>query len=185
VDGKVAHYGGEVAPFGELQGRDGVYFVTGNHDHFSGADAWTRQLEGLGITVLRNRRVRLERAGAAFELAGVDDFGSARRRQRAQRDLEDTLEGWDGACPLVLLAHDPRSFELAKERGVALQLSGHTHGGQLWPFNALVRLQTRFVAGVYRHGGSTLYVSRGTGFWGPPMRLLSPAEITEIVLRPG
>ncbi|MFI5306980.1 MAG: metallophosphoesterase [Polyangiales bacterium] len=185
VDGSVEHYGQDVLPLAQLRARDGVLFVTGNHDHFSGVDPWLAQLETLGIAILRNRRVRIERAGAALEIAGVDDLGSARMGPGARHDLDAALRGWDGKSPLVLLAHDPRSFEQAKDRGSLLQLSGHTHGGQLWPFGAFVRLQTRFVAGLYRHGQSTLYVSRGTGFWGPPMRLFAPAEITEIVLHAG
>jgi len=185
VDGSVRHLAEHVAPFAALRGRDGVYFVTGNHDYFSGADPWVGKLTELGIQVLRNRRVAIERNGARVELAGVDDLSSRRRSAegRSGHDLKAALDGWDGSTPLVLLAHHPHTFEQAHPRGVHLQLSGHTHGGQLWPFGWFVRLQTRYVAGLYRRGRSLLYVSRGTGFWGPPMRVLAPSEITEIVLR--
>ena len=185
VDGSVRHYGAELAPLAELKARDGVFFVTGNHDHYSGADPWIRRLQELGIDVLRNRRVVLGADGARIELAGVDDVSSRRLDASGGYDLRAALAGWDGETPLVLLSHHPSTFDDAQARGVHLQLSGHTHGGQLWPFGWMVRLQTRYVAGVYRRGRSWLYVSRGTGFWGPPMRVLAPAEITELVLRDG
>jgi len=183
VDGSVRGLASEVAPFSALRARDGVYFVTGNHDHYSGADSWSEHLASLGMVVLRNRHVVIRRDGASFALAGVDDLSSRRRAPVARGfDLDAALAG-AGPEPLVLLAHDPRTFEMAKGRGVALQLSGHTHDGQMWPFRYLVRLQTRWLAGLYRDGGAALYVSRGSGFWGPPMRVLAPAEITELVLR--
>jgi uncharacterized protein len=184
VDGSVRHYGEDVAPFAQLRARDGVYFVTGNHDHYSGAEHWVGKLQELGIAVLRNRRVTLGGDRAKIELAGVDDVSSRRLDASGGYDMRAALAGWDGSTPLVLLSHHPSTFDDAHAHGVHLQLSGHTHGGQLWPFNFMVRLQTQYVAGVYRKGRSQLYVSRGTGFWGPPMRVLAPAEITELVLHP-
>ena len=182
VDGSARLLADEVAPFGGLRARHGVYFVTGNHDHYSGANAWVDVVGRLGLTVLRNRSVRIERDGAAFTLAGVDDhrggFGDGQRE-----DLPLALAERDPALPVVLLAHDPGTFKRASQSGVDLQLSGHTHGGQIWPFKHLVRLATPFVAGRYTVGAAELYVSRGTGFWGPPMRLFAPAEITELTLR--
>jgi predicted MPP superfamily phosphohydrolase len=184
VDGSAAQLREQTAPFGELRARDGVYFITGNHEYFSGDAPWVRRVAELGIRVLRNERVAIARDGAGFELAGVDDYGSSRRNPRgAGFDLDATLDGWQPSTPLILLSHDPRAFDLARARGVQLQLSGHTHDGQMWPFRYLVRLQTRYLAGTYRDGDSTLYVSRGTGFWGPPLRVLAPAEITELTLR--
>jgi predicted MPP superfamily phosphohydrolase len=100
-----------------------------------------------------------------------------------REDLDRALAGRDPARPAILLAHDPSTFKRACSRGIDLQLSGHTHGGQIWPFGLLVRLVIPTVAGRYASGSAQLYVSRGTGFWGPPMRLFCPAEITEIVLR--
>jgi predicted MPP superfamily phosphohydrolase len=183
VDGSVQHYAEEAAPFAQLRAREGVYFVTGNHDHYSGAERWIRKLEELGIIVLRNRRVVLGGERGRVELGGVDDVSSRRLDATGGYDMRAALAGWDGSTPLVLLSHHPSTFDEAVSHGVHLQLSGHTHGGQLWPFNAMVRLQTRYVAGVYRRGRSQLYVSRGTGFWGPPIRVFAPAEITELVLR--
>ncbi len=182
VDGSARLLADEVAPFGGLRARHGVYFVTGNHDHYSGAVDWVGVVEKLGLVPLRNRHVTVRCDGASFVLAGVDDhrggFGDGQRE-----DLPQALAGVDPALPVVLLAHDPATFKRASRSGVDLQLSGHTHGGQIWPFRWLVRLATPFVAGRYTRDAAELYVSRGTGFWGPPMRLFAPAEITEITLR--
>jgi predicted MPP superfamily phosphohydrolase len=182
VDGGVRQLAEEVAPFGRLRSRHGVFFVTGNHDHYSNAAAWSERARELGMRVLRNERAEIGASGAVFDLVGVDDhrgdvFGAG------GEDLDAALEGRDPLRPALLLAHDPTTFKRASGRGIDLQLSGHTHGGQIWPFRWFVRLAIPFVAGHYRRGDAQLYVSRGTGFWGPPMRLWAPAEITEIVLR--
>ena len=144
------------------------YFVTGNHDHYSGANAWVDVVGRLRLTVLRNRSVRIERDGAAFTLAGVDDhrggFGDGQRE-----DLPQALAERDPALPVVLLAHDPGTFKRASQSGVDLQLSGHTHGGQIWPFHHLVRLATPFVAGRYTR-------RRGRALREPRHRLLGPAH---------
>jgi len=182
VDGSVALLADEVAPFAGLRAPHGVFFVTGNHDCYSGAASWTRAVERLGMQPLRNRRVEVRRGDAVFDLVGVDDH-HAHRVGEGGCDLARALDGRDPERPAVLLAHDPATFRRASREAIDLQLSGHTHGGQIWPFVVLVRLATPWVAGRYREGRAQLYVSRGTGFWGPPMRLGSPAEITEIVLR--
>jgi len=183
VDGPVAKLTDEVAPFGGLRARDGVWFVTGNHDHYSGAEAWVERLRALGLRVLRNEHVTLGEGEGRFDLAGVEDHHARLVSEGWAEDLPAALDGRDASRPVVLLAHDPSTFKQASRLGVDLQLSGHTHGGQIWPFSLLVRLAVPFLAGLYERGDSKLYVSRGTGFWGPPMRLLAPAEITEIVLR--
>jgi predicted MPP superfamily phosphohydrolase len=183
VDGSVRSLRDEVAPFADLRARDGVYFVTGNHDFYSDEESWVERVRELGMTVLRNQRISITRGDARFELAGVDDYSTHRRASAQGLDLQAAIEGWNASTPLVLLAHDPRSFERARVHGVHLQLSGHTHAGQMWPFKWFVRFQTRWIAGLYRSGSSQLYVSRGTGFWGPPIRFPRPAEITEVVLR--
>ena len=183
VDGHVDTLFDEVAPFSGLRGGVGVYFVTGNHDHLSDAAAWVERAKQLGFCVLRNERVEIEVGAASFDLAGVDDHHGALFGAEGGEDLDAALDHRDPSRPLVLLAHDPSTFKRASRLGVDLQLSGHTHGGQIWPFGALVRLVIPWVAGHHRIGRSQLYVSRGSGFWGPPMRLFAPAEITELTLR--
>lgn len=185
VDGSVQRVGAEVEPLTGLRARHGVFFVTGNHDFYSGVDEWVEHLRAFGWRVLRNERVTIRHGEAAFELAGVDDRHGSLVAEGQGEDLTRALAGRDPRRPLVLLAHDPTGFRKAAAAGVDLQISGHTHGGQIWPFHGVVRLAVRWVAGLHRLGGSALYVSRGTGFWGPPMRLLAPAELTELVLRAG
>jgi len=183
VDGSVARVGAEVEPLAALRARHGVFFVTGNHDYYSGADGWVVRMTELGWRALRNERVEIGVDGAGFDLAGVDDRHGNLVEPGGGEDLERALAGRDSSRPVVLLAHDPTTFKGASRRGVDLQLSGHTHGGQIWPFRWFVRAVVPWVEGVHRVGASALYVSRGTGFWGPPMRLGAPAEITEITLR--
>jgi len=183
VDGNVELIGAEVEPFRALHAPLGVYFVTGNHDYFSGVRDWTAKVRELGLRVLRNECVAIETRGSLFDVVGVDDHRGDFFGTEGREDLEAALSGRDPARPALLLAHDPSTFKRAAHCGIDLQLSGHTHGGQIFPFGFFVRLVTPFVAGRYRRGDAELYVSRGTGFWGPPMRLFAPAEITEIVLR--
>jgi predicted MPP superfamily phosphohydrolase len=184
VDGSVADLAEAVAPLAQLRARLGVYFVTGNHEYFSGAEPWLAELARLGLRVLRNERVAIGDGTDAFDLAGVDDHSSERfGGLPAHEAMARALGERDPAREVVLLAHQPRSFVEAARYGVGLQLSGHTHGGQVWPFGAIVRLTQPFLAGLHRRGDSQIYVSRGTGYWGPPMRLGSPAEITELIVR--
>lgn len=183
VDGDVERLARQVAPLAELSSRFGSFFVTGNHEYYSGAPQWCEHLTSLGIRVLRNERVFIGDGESGFELAGVDDYEAARFGDGHACDLDAALEGCHPERDVVLLAHQPRVLHQARRRSVALQLSGHTHGGQLWPFNWLVRLQQPVVAGLRRFGATQIYVHRGTGYWGPPMRLAAEAEIARIVLR--
>jgi hypothetical protein len=181
VDGSVAELREHVAPLAGLKARHGVFFVTGNHEYYSGADAWIAELGRLGIRVLQNERVELRVGDDVIDLAGVDDH-SARRVVGHGPDLEKALRGRDPTRELILLAHQPKAIFEASAKGVGLQLSGHTHGGQLWPWTYLVYLQQPYVSGLHRHGDAQVYVSCGTGYWGPPMRVGAPAEITKLTL---
>ncbi|MCP3100355.1 metallophosphoesterase [Myxococcus sp. K15C18031901] len=182
VDGSVERLGAFVAGLGALRARHGVYFVTGNHDYYSGADAWVAFLERMGINVLRNRSVSIGDAGGSFDLAGVDDWSAVRMGEPGY-DLDAALRGVRPDRASVLLAHQPSNFDEVALRGVGLQLSGHTHGGQMFPGNLVgdVIWGDRN-AGLSRTGGSLLYVSRGCGFVGPPMRVAAPPEIARLVL---
>ena len=179
VDGTVEELREHVAPLSRLaEAPRGVYFSTGNHEYYSGVDDWLRYLPKLGIRPLANERIEV---APGLDLAGIHDPTG---RGRYAPDLAGALEGRDAARPVVLLAHQPRQFREAARHGVSLTLSGHTHGGQIWPFSWLVALVQPYIAGLHRLGDSQLYVSRGTGFWGPPMRVFAPAEITLLRLFP-
>jgi predicted MPP superfamily phosphohydrolase len=172
------------AALAKLSARDGVFASMGNHDYFTDGEALVDALEGAGMSVLRNRGIEIRRAGAAIYLAGVDDTWTRRH------DVDKALSGRTPGIPVVLLAHDPALFPEAARHGVDLTLSGHTHGGQLGlPFVArrlnLARLMTRFTSGLYRSGSSTLYVNRGLGTTGPPVRLGVAPEIAVLTLRRG
>jgi predicted MPP superfamily phosphohydrolase len=186
VDGSVEDLAPLVTPIADLKAPLGVFFITGNHEYYSDVEPWCQHVKTLGIRVLRNERVTLTAgtAGETFDLAGVDDWG-ARQFPGGGPDLPKALAGRDTSKPLLLLAHQPAAIEEAAEHGVDLQLSGHTHGGQIWPFNYLVYLQQPYVVGLHRHKDTNtqIYVSPGTGFWGPPMRFGTAAEITYITLR--
>jgi predicted MPP superfamily phosphohydrolase len=182
VDGNVPTLGHAVSALGGLRARFGSYFVTGNHEYYSGDLAWTGFLDDLGISVMRNRHVPIGDGGGTFDLVGVDDWSGGRRRRVRGYDLDAALRGRDGDRAAVLLSHQPRNFEAAAARGIGLQISGHTHGGQIFPMTMLVGLEFAYTRGLYRHRDSHIYVSRGCGFWGPPSRLGSPPEIAKLVL---
>lgn len=185
VDGDLTARRHQVEPFGAATARDARLFITGNHEYYSGAAEWTGYMGSLGWTVLRNAHVVVRRGPDVLVVAGIDDRtarGSGVPGHGA--DLDAALAGAPAGVPVVLLAHQPRQVFGAVDR-VDLQLSGHTHGGQLWPFGWLVRLDQPTLAGLSRHGARTqLYTSRGTGFWGPPFRILAPPEIAVLTLRP-
>ena len=183
VDGSVARLGPHVAPLAELSARHGVYCVTGNHEYYSGADAWVVELRRLGLHVLMNQNAVLEHDGARLLVGGVTDF-SAHHYDPAQRsDPQAALSGAPANVGMkLLLAHQPRSAPAAAEAGFDLQLSGHTHGGQFLPWNFFVRFQQPFTAGLNRLKKLWVYTSRGTGYWGPPVRFGAPSEITRLRL---
>ncbi|KQU65080.1 MULTISPECIES: metallophosphoesterase [unclassified Rhizobacter] len=183
VDGRVPELSAHTAPLGRLQARHGVFAVTGNHEYYSGAPAWVAELRRLGITVLMNEHLLLKHGAGRLLLAGVTDFGAHHFDEQQRSDPARAMRGAsDEAHAKVLLAHQPRSAAAAAEAGFDLQLSGHTHGGQFLPWNLFVPLQQPFVAGLHRLGALWVYVSRGTGYWGPPKRLGAPSEITRLRL---
>lgn len=181
VDGTVAALRNDTAPLADLKAKHGVFFVTGNHEYYSGADEWIAELGRLGIRVLRNEHVPIG-GEDGFDLAGVDDWSSKRFGNGHGPDLERALAGRDPSRELVLLAHQPKQIHEAAAKGVGLQLSGHTHGGQIFPWNLFVRLDQPYVSGLDQHLDTMIYVSRGTGFWGPPMRVGAPSEISLLEL---
>ncbi len=182
IDGSVEELGEAVRPLGRLRAKHGTYFVTGNHEYYSGADEWLAFLLEIGVRPLRNEHVEVGDNGASIHVAGVDDWTAHQFGNGHGSDMSRALEGRDETKPVVLLAHQPVHFDQAKEHGVDLQISGHTHGGQIFPFGFLTRLVQPFLSGLHRRGDSQIYVSSGTGYWGPPMRIAAPSEITLIEL---
>jgi predicted MPP superfamily phosphohydrolase len=186
VDGSVDELRQHVAPLSGLVAPYGVYFITGNHEYYSGVEEWCAHIASLGVRVLRNERVSITAGtqGQSFDLAGVDDWHSSSFPGQGA-DLAKALAGRDTGKALILLAHQPAAVDEAAANGVDLQLSGHTHGGQIWPFTYLVYLQQPYAKGLHRHRNTAtqIYISSGTGFWGPPMRFGTIAEITHITLR--
>ncbi|KQY09176.1 metallophosphatase [Mycobacterium sp. Root135] len=181
VDGTVAELGPAAEPLRDLHSREGTFFVTGNHEYFVDDTAsWLTELERLGVRPLRNENTVIRRGGAAFDLAGVNDIAGAERSDPP--DFGKALNGRDSSRPTVLLAHQPVQVSTAAQHGVDLQLSGHTHGGQMWPFHYAVRAVQPSLAGLSAVGDTQLYVSRGAGFWGPPVRVGAPPDISVISL---
>jgi uncharacterized protein len=191
VDGSVEALRDHVAPLAALRSKHGTYFVTGNHEYYSGVSDWLAELERLGVRVLRNERVSIGAGDDTFDLAGVDDWSAKRSggggegKDAHGPDLARALAGRDPKRELVLLAHQPKQIVEAAAMGVGLQISGHTHGGQIFPWTLLVRLDQPYIAGLERSGDTQIYVSRGTGYWGPPMRVAAPSEITLLELMSG
>ncbi|MFE2296319.1 metallophosphoesterase [Streptomyces sp. NPDC059452] len=176
VDGSVADLGSAAEPLAGLRAPHGSFFVTGNHEYFSGAEQWVNHVRELGLIPLENARVEMD----GFDLAGVNDVAGETEGQGP--DFVRALGDRDRARAAVLLAHQPVVIHDAVEHGVDLQLSGHTHGGQLWPGNYLAELANPTVAGLERYGDTQLFVSRGAGAWGPPVRVGAPADITVVEL---
>ncbi|MGV9263138.1 metallophosphoesterase [Kitasatospora sp. NPDC003701] len=176
VDGTVPELGSAAEPLAQLRARDGAYFVTGNHEYFSGAAPWVDFVRELGVHPLQNARVEL----AGFDLAGVNDIAGSTEGDGP--DFDKALGDRDRARTSVLLSHQPVTIHDAVRHGVDLQLSGHTHGGQLWPGNYLAELANPTVAGLERYGDTQLYVTRGAGAWGPPVRVGAPSDITIVTL---
>lgn len=185
VDGPVKDLGSHTAPLGRLTSRHGTFLVTGNHEYYAGAGPWIAEFRRLGLNVLLNEHAVLTHDGAPLVIAGVTDFSAHHFNPQQRSDPAAALAGAPAnAGARILLAHQPRSAPAAATAGYDLQLSGHTHGGQFWPWNLFVRFQQPFTAGLHKLNQLWVYVSRGTGYWGPPNRFGAPSEITRLRLVP-
>ncbi|WP_110664867.1 metallophosphoesterase [Salinicola halophilus] len=183
TDGRVNELEAEIAPLAELTSRHGTFGVTGNHEYYSEAEAWVEAFRRAGVKMLVNEATLLEHHGATLAIAGVPDLSAGYYVAAHRSDPAAAAAAIPEAVPRVLLAHQPNSAPAAAKAGFDLQLSGHTHGGQIWPWTVLARRANRFLAGLGREEQMWVYTSRGTGYWGPPMRFGAPAEITRIRLR--
>lgn len=183
ADGTVTQRLSQAAPLGTITARYARVYVTGNHEYFGEAQEWLDHMSSLGWESLHNRHVIVERGGDRLVLAGIDDAtAKASGLEGHGAALDAALSGAPADAPVLLVAHQPR--QVAQSAGhVDLQVSGHTHGGQIWPFHYLVRVDQPTVQGLSRHGTTQLYTTRGTGFWGPPLRIFAPSEITLLTLR--
>ncbi len=183
VDGSVPYLRDDVAPMGELSAPDGTYFVTGNHEYYSGVLPWIDEINRLGLTVLLNEHKVIPRAGTQMLLAGVTDYHGGQFLPSHKTDPRGAIADAPLCDFKVLLAHQPMSIYEASKVGYDLQISGHTHGGQFFPGSVLARLAQPYLHGLHKHHNTWIYVSRGTGYWGPPIRIDEPSEITMITLR--
>lgn len=182
IDGRVEEIGEEVAALGRIEARHGVFFVTGNHEYYWDGPAWCAHVQSLGLTVLLNEHRVIEHEGARLVLAGVTDISAGGMVPSHASSPAKACEGAPDGLVKILLAHQPRSIAGAAAAGFDLQISGHTHGGQYFPMNLLVYLAQPYVAGLAKHDDTWIYVSRGTGYWGPPIRAGAPHEITRLRL---
>ncbi|MET8525387.1 metallophosphoesterase [Micromonospora sp. NPDC005172] len=185
VDGSVAELGPAAAPLRDLRSRYGNFFVTGNHEYYSGVEEWVQEVDRLGLRVLQNRRQEIQARGGVLDLAGVNDLNADPKGTglAAGPDFEAALGDRDPNRPVVLLAHQPLAAKQAARYGVDLQLSGHTHGGQVVPFNLVVKLEQPVVSGLGEVDGTKVYVTNGAGFWGPPVRVGAEPQISLVELR--
>ncbi|MDP6932831.1 MAG: metallophosphoesterase, partial [Myxococcota bacterium] len=183
VDDSVRALRDHVEPIADFSAPLGTYFCTGNHEYYVGAESWCRHLQELGLEVLVNEHRIVSHGGETLVVAGVSDLRAGRYLPAHRSDPGQAFEGAPDIGFRLLLAHQPRSIDAACMAGTDLQVSGHTHGGQFWPFTWLVHLVQPFVAGLHRVGSTWLYVNRGATWWGPPMRLGAPQEITLLTLR--
>jgi predicted MPP superfamily phosphohydrolase len=183
VDGSVPRLRKEVAPLRELATNHDLYFVTGNHEYYWGAQPWVEEAARIGFKVLLNEHRVLQKGEASIVLAGVTDYGAGSFIPSHASSPKAALDGSPSGAVKILLAHQPKSIYEAEAAGVHLQLSGHTHGGQFFPWDYLGRLAQPYIKGLHKHGRAWVYVTRGVGYWGPPIRLGIPPEVTIITLK--
>jgi predicted MPP superfamily phosphohydrolase len=182
VDAPVGVLAAAAAPLGRLRARHGVLFVTGNHEYYSGADEWLVEMRRLGLRTLMNERVSIGDAGASFDVVGMPDEHAGRYGGSVVPNLVRALSGRDPERALFGIVHRPTQARELVRAGAGAAVCGHTHGGQMWPFGGIVALVQPYIAGLHREGEGLVYVSRGAGFWGPPVRVLAPPELPCFVL---
>ena len=178
VDGSVNDLRDDVSPLGDLVASYGKFFVTGNHEYYVNASPWIAEMERLGLTVLLNNHKVIQKSDSKIAVAGVTDFNSSRFIPEHISDPKAAIAGVEKDTPKILLAHQPKSIHIAADAGYDLQISGHTHGGQYIPWSFLVTIAQPYIEGLHRHKNTWIYVNRGTGYWGPPMRIGVPSEVT-------
>ena len=182
VDGSVAHLRDTVAPLAELQAPYGKFFVTGNHEYYSGVEEWVEEARRLGYDVLNNEHRVIERGGSSIVLGGVTDHTGGQFLREHISDPAKAMLGAPADTARILMAHQPKAIFKTASLGIDLILSGHTHGGQFFPWNLAAAIDQPYISGLHDHNGTLIYVSRGTGYWGPPVRLAARSEITVITL---
>jgi uncharacterized protein len=182
VDGSVSEIGKDVSPLGKLSAPFGKYFITGNHEYYAGAEAWIEEMKRLGFTVLLNENRVIKRGTGNILLAGVTDYSAGNFNKNWASSPEKAISGAPQCQVKIILAHQPSSIFASSKAGFDLQITGHTHGGQYFPYKYLVGLHEPYVEGWHLHGKTFIYVSRGTGYWGPPLRIGVPSEITVFTL---
>ena len=183
VDGSVKYLKSELQPLKDMIAFNGTFFVTGNHEYYSGVDQWLDETDRLGMKNLINSNELISKAGDQIAIAGITDLRAHQIKPAHRSDPELALRSVPEDITKIVLAHQPNSIYSVHETGADLQLSGHTHGGQFWPFTYPVKMTYPYIAGLHDHQGTQIYVNRGTGYWGPPLRIGVPAEITLIRLK--
>lgn len=182
ADGSVPHLRSDVAPLGDLAAPFGKYFITGNHEYYSGVDQWVKEAQRMGYDVLLNEHRLIRHNGSALVLAGVTDFTGGQFLSSHKSDPQAAMKNAPSNTTKILLAHQPRTLYQAETLGFDLIISGHTHGGQFFPWNLVATVGQPFIKGLHKRNGTWIYVSKGTGYWGPPVRLGARSEITVITL---
>ncbi len=182
ADGSVQSYGKHLNSLAEIHPKYGKYFVTGNHEYYSDMNGWLQLIEGLGFKILVNESQNIIVNDATIMITGIPDRGGGHFSSFHKTDMEKAVGGMNSSDLKILLAHQPGDVEHATKYGFDLQLSGHTHGGQYFPFSLLVQMAHPFLKGLHKRENTWIYINQGTGYWGPPLRIGTEPEITEIVL---
>jgi predicted MPP superfamily phosphohydrolase len=184
VDGTIVELAEDIAPISQFQSPQGSFYITGNHEYYWGAEAWIEHFKILGLNVLANEHRLIKKDGAAIVLAGVNDYSTLRMGTDEACNPQKSIDGAPSGLVKILLAHQPVTYDMAEKAGFDLQLSGHTHAGQYFPFSLLIRFFQKYYKGLNRYKNMQIYVNIATGYWGPPLRTGVPTEITLITLRP-